>query len=133
MATKLAAEGIDLLIEPINRRDFPGYFLHDFDYAARLIADLALPNIKLQFDVYHRQISHGDVTCALRALLPLIGHIQIASVPDRHEPNSGELNYAHLFAEIDRLNYRGFIGCEYRPRAGTVAGLGWLDEVPGKK
>lgn len=126
VAEKLAAEGIDLLIEPINRRDFPGYFLHDFDYAARLIADLALPNIKLQFDVYHRQILHGDVTCALRALLPLTGHIQIASVPSRHEPDDEELNFPFLFEEIDRLGYAGYVGCEYRPRGGTLAGLGWF-------
>lgn len=126
VAEALAPEGIDLLIEPINRRDFPGYFLHDFDYAARLIADLALPNIKLQFDVYHRQILHGDVTCALRTLLPLTGHIQIASVPSRHEPDDEELNFPFLFEEIDRLGYAGYVGCEYHPRGGTLAGLGWF-------
>jgi hydroxypyruvate isomerase len=126
VAEALAADGIDLLIEPINRRDIPGYFLHDYRFARELIADLALPNVKLQFDVNHRQILHGDVVCALRALLPLIGHIQIASVPSRHEPDGEELNFPFLFEEIDRLGYGGYVGCEYRPRGGTLAGLGWF-------
>ncbi len=123
---RLAREGIDLLLEPINPRDMPGYFLNDFAVAEDLIRDLARPNLKLQFDIYHRQIMHGDVTMALRRLLPLIGHIQVASVPSRHEPASEELNDPFLFEELDRLGYEGFVGCEYRPRAGTVEGLGWF-------
>ncbi len=126
VADRLAEDGIDLLIEPINRRDMPGYFLDDFDAAADLIADLDRPNLKLQFDVYHRQILAGDVTMALRRFLPIIGHIQIASVPARREPGTGELDDAFLFAELDRLGYTGFVGCEYRPAAGTEAGLGWF-------
>ena len=128
-----AEHDVQLLIEPINPRDMPGYFLRDFGLALDILAAANRSNLRLQFDIYHRQILHGDVTTALRALMPRIGHIQIAGVPDRHEPDLGELNYAHLFAEIDRLDYRGFVGCEYRPRAGTVAGLSWLDRVPGKK
>jgi hydroxypyruvate isomerase len=85
-----------------------------------------LPNVKLQFDIYHRQIMHGDVTMALRALLPVIGHIQIASVPSRHEPAGEELNYPFLFEELDRIGYDGFVGCEYIPRAGTLDGLEWF-------
>mgnify|MGYP000846779614 FL=1 len=125
-AGRLGDAGIDLLIEPINARNMPGYFLNDFDLAARMIADCGAPNVKLQFDVYHRQIMHGDVTMAFRNLLPIIGHVQIASVPSRHEPDAEELNYPFLFAEFDRLGYRGFVGCEYNPRGRTQDGLGWF-------
>ena len=104
----------------------PGYFLNDFPYTRDLIASLGLPNLKLQFDVYHRQIMHGDVTMAFRALQPIVGHIQVASVPSRHEPDGEELNFPFLFAEFDRLGYDGYIGCEYNPRAGTVEGLDWF-------
>jgi hydroxypyruvate isomerase len=125
-ADYFAPRGIEVMIEPINGRDVPGYFLRDFDFAARLIEDLARPNLKLQFDMYHRQILHGDVTAALRRLMPLIGHIQIASVPGRNEPDGEELSYLFLFDEIDRLGYNGFVGCEYRPRGETREGLGWF-------
>jgi hydroxypyruvate isomerase len=125
-AEKLEAKDITLVIEPINRRDMPAYFLNDFDFAADLIRHLALPNLKLQFDVYHRQILHGDVIRGLEAMMPLVGHVQIAGVPDRHEPDSGELDAGFVFAALDRLGYDGFIGCEYRPAGDTVAGLGWF-------
>lgn len=125
-AERLAREGLDVVLEPINGRNMPGYFLNDFGYAAAVIRELALPNLKLQFDLYHCQILHGDVTMRLRDLMPVIGHVQTASVPDRHEPGSGEMNDAFLFAELDRLGYDGFVGCEYNPRAGTAAGLGWF-------
>jgi hydroxypyruvate isomerase len=131
-ADYFAPRGIEAMIEPINGRDVPGYFLRDFDFAARLIEDLARPNLKLQFDMYHRQILHGDVTAALRRLMPLIGHIQIASVPGRNEPDGEELNYPFLFDEIDRLGYNGFVGCEYRPRGETRAGLGWFARHRGR-
>ncbi|WP_288585028.1 2-oxo-tetronate isomerase [uncultured Methylobacterium sp.] len=126
-AERVGREGLDLVLEPINARNMPGYFLNDFDYAADLIRVLALPNLKLQFDLYHCQILHGDVTMRLRALMPMVGHVQTASVPERHEPGSGEMNDAFLFAELDRLGYDGFVGCEYNPRAGTREGLGWFD------
>jgi hydroxypyruvate isomerase len=125
-AGQLAAVGANLLLEPINARDMPGYYLNDVDAAAALIEELALPNLKLQFDVYHAQILHGDITRRLQRLMPLIGHIQIAGVPERHEPDDEELNYAYLFRELDRLGYAGFVGAEYRPRAGTAEGLGWF-------
>ncbi|MBB2834180.1 UNVERIFIED_ORG: hydroxypyruvate isomerase [Rhizobium esperanzae] len=125
-AGRLAEKGIDLLLEPINGRNMPGYFLNDFAIAERLIAECGLPNLKLQFDIYHRQILHGDVTKALRRLLEITGHIQIASVPSRNEPDGEELNYPYLFSEIDRLGYEGFIGCEYVPRSQTLDGLGWF-------
>ncbi len=122
----LAARGIELLLEPINGRDMPGYFLNDFGLAERLIAEAGFPNVRLQFDLYHRQILHGDVTMALRRLMPLTGHVQIASVPSRNEPDGEELNWPFLFGELDRLGYGGFVGCEYRPRAATLEGLGWF-------
>jgi 2-dehydrotetronate isomerase len=125
-AERFAEKDIDLLIEPINNRDIPGYFLSDFAMATGFIEQWGLANIKLQFDVYHRQILHGDVTTGFRALLPWIGHVQIASVPSRHEPDGEELNYPFLFEEMDHLGYSGFVGCEYRPRGRTDEGLGWF-------
>ena len=103
----------------------PAYFLNDFGYTRDLIDDLGLSSVKLQFDVYHRQILHGDVTIAFRNLQRIIGHIQVASVPSRHEPDGEELNYPYLFDEFDRLGYDGYVGCEYNPRADTAAGLAW--------
>lgn len=117
--------GIDILIEPINPRDMPGYFLDDFDYAADLIAELGLPNLKLQFDIYHRQIMRGDVIKGLEAMIAIIGHVQIASVPARNEPGTGELDDGRILRRLDELGYGGFVGCEYRPLAGTIEGLGW--------
>lgn len=117
--------GIEILIEPINGRDMPGYFLNSFDEAAGLIGDLKLPNLKLQYDIYHRQIIHGDVLKSLEALLPIVGHIQVASVPDRHEPLTGELDDSRIFQYLDSAGYDGFVGCEYRPANGTLAGLTW--------
>jgi hydroxypyruvate isomerase len=122
----VAPYGIDVVIEPINPRNMPGYFLNDFAFARGLIEELNISNLKLQFDIYHCQIIHGDVTMRLRELMPVIGHIQIASVPSRHEPDDEELNYPFLFAEIDRLGYSGFVGCEYHPRGKTADGLTWL-------
>ena len=125
-ARKLADAGLDLLIEPINRRNMPGYFLDDFALAEKIVADSGMPNVKLQFDIYHRQIMHGDVTMALRRLMPIVGHVQIASVPSRNEPDGEELNYPFLFEELDRLGYEGFVGCEYNPRGRTTDGLAWF-------
>lgn len=130
-AERVGRAGLDLMIEPINRRNMPGYFLADVDAAAALIRELALPNLKLQFDLYHCQILHGDVTTRLLAYLPLIGHVQVASVPARNEPGTGELADDFLFAELDRLGYAGFVGCEYHPAAGTEAGLGWFAPYRG--
>lgn len=132
-AEALGKESIDLVIEPINPRDVPGYFLNDFDFAIGVIDDLKIPNLKLQFDIYHRQIVHGDVTIALRKMMPRIGHIQIASVPSRNEPAGEELNYLFLFDELDRLGYDGFVGCEYRPKGNTIEGLGWFAPYASKK
>ena len=128
-ADAAAEQGIDVLIEPLNRRDMPGYFLNDFDDAAGLIAGLGRGNIKLQFDVYHRQILHGDVIRGLEALMPVIGHVQIAAVPHRNEPGTGELDDFHVLRALDELGYRGFVGCEYRPSGATLDGLGWMASV----
>ena len=124
---KAQKKSIDILIEPINGRDMPGYFLNDFNFAAALISDLSLPNLKFQYDIYHRQIIHGDVIKSLEALMPIIGHIQIASVPLRHEPMSGELDDARVLRYLDQLGYQGFVGLEYRPAKGTREGLAWRD------
>ena len=117
------------MIEPINNRDIPGYLMNSFDLAARLIAELALPNLKLQFDIYHRQIIHGDVLRGLETLMPITGHIQIASAPLRQEPSSGELDDRHVLQAIQALGYAGHIGCEYTPAAGTRDGLGWMKRL----
>jgi len=118
---------VDVLIEPLNLRDNPGYFLASFDLAAQIIAELGLPRLKLQYDVYHRQILHGDVLTSLEALLPIVGHVQIAAVPGRHEPGTGELDDERVLRRLDALGYQGYVGCEYRPAQGTVAGLAWVD------
>ncbi len=123
---KLAPLGIDLVIEPINGRDMPGYFLNDFGFAAELITSLGVSNLKLQYDIYHRQILHGDVMKSLESLMPMIGHVQIAAVPKRHEPGTGELDDARIFRHLDALGYDGYVGCEYRPENGTLEGLGWM-------
>ncbi len=128
-ADRTGEAGLGLVIEPINGRDMPGYFLNDFNRALDFITELDAAHVKLQFDVYHRQILHGDVIMALRQMAPVIGHIQIASVPNRHEPLTGELDDRRIFAEIDATGYRGYVGCEYRPAAGTREGLGWMSKV----
>ncbi|YBV94851.1 TIM barrel protein (plasmid) [Phyllobacteriaceae bacterium JZ32] len=128
-ADAAGTEGIGLVIEPINGRDMPGYFLNDFDQAAEIITDLGHPNLKLQFDIYHRQVMRGDVLTAVQEMMPLIGHVQIASVPKRNEPGTGELDDFRILRELDRLGYQGYVGCEYRPVAETMAGLGWLKGI----
>ncbi len=124
-AAQAAPRGVDICIEPINTRDIPGYYLNYIEDAAAIIARVGAPNLKLQFDIYHRQIMSGDVMMSLAAHLPLIGHVQVASVPDRHEPTTGELDDARVLHYLDELGYTGWVGCEYRPKAGTVAGLEW--------
>ena len=128
-----APHGLDVVLEPINSRNVPGYFLNDFGFARDLIRELKMANLKLQFDIYHCQIIHGDVTMRLREMMDIIGHIQIASIPSRNEPDGEELNYPFVFGELDRLGYRGFVGCEYNPRGRTEDGLGWFDQYKGVK
>lgn len=125
-AERTAGHKVTLLIEPINQRGMPGYFLSDFNIAADFVNRINRPNIRLQYDIFHRQIIHGDVIMGLRSMMPIVGHIQIAGVPDRHEPSSGELDYPFIFEEIDKLNYKGWIGCEYIPAEDTISGLDWV-------
>ena len=124
-ARAAAPAGISVVIEPINTRDIPGFFLNRQDDAQAICAEVGADNLKVQFDIYHCQIVEGDIAVKLQRDMAGIGHIQIAGVPDRHEPDLGELNYLYLFERIDALGYTGWIGCEYRPRAGTSEGLGW--------
>ena len=130
-AQEAASVGIDLLIEPINKRDIPGYLLNRQDDAHEIVEEIGAPNLKVQMDLYHCQIVEGDVAMKLRKYLPTgrVGHLQIAGVPERHEPDLGELNNRYLFDVIDELGYEGHVGCEYRPRGRTSAGLGWLREL----
>ncbi|RIX97135.1 hydroxypyruvate isomerase [Aureimonas flava] len=125
-ASRLAEEGMALLIEPINTRDMPGYLLNHQREAHEIVADIGLPNLKVQMDFYHAQIMDGDLWRLFEAHQETVGHIQIASVPERHEPDGGEVNYPWLFGELDAAGYDGWLGCEYRPRGATRDGLGWF-------
>jgi hydroxypyruvate isomerase len=125
----LGAQGIEVLIEPINPRDMPGYFLTTTDQALELLDRIAHPMVGLQFDIYHHQITRGDVIRTIEAIVPRISHVQIAGVPERHEPDQGELDYGPVLATLDRVGYRGWVGCEYRPRGDSVAGLGWREAL----
>ena len=126
------AKDIDFLMEPINTRDIPRFFLNRQDHAHEIVVEVGAPNLKVQMDLYHCQIVEGDLAKKLELYLPTgrVGHLQIAGVPERQEPDIGEINHPYLFALIDRLGWDGWIGCEYRPRAGTSAGLGWLEHTP---
>jgi hydroxypyruvate isomerase len=125
-AETLAKANLELLIEPINPRSMPGYFLSTTAQAVALIDRIKHPALRLQFDIFHHQITRGDVMQSLTDCKDMIGHIQIASVPDRQEPDTGELNYTEIFKHIDQIGYSGWVGCEYIPRNGTREGLGWL-------
>lgn len=126
-AADLAAENnITLLIEPINNRDRPNYFLNRAEHAADIIAKVGKPNVKIQFDFYHAQIMGGDLIRRFEKHLPLIGHVQIAAVPSRHEPDEGEVAYPEIFTAIDASGYQGWVAAEYFPRARTEDGLAWL-------
>ena len=120
-----APRGIKLIIEPINHRDMPGFFLNTTGQAASYVEAFGPGRLGLQFDLYHCQVTEGDVTKRMAALLPLIAHMQIADVPGRHEPGTGEIGWPFVFGEIDRLGYGGWVGCEYRPAGETVSGLDW--------
>ena len=123
--------GITILIEPLNGRDVPGYFLATATQAAALIRDLDLPALKMMFDCYHVQIMEGDLTHRLAEFLPLIGHIQIAAVPDRGTPDHGEVDYRHIAAEIDRLGWTAAVGAEYHDPRPTEETLGWMGALRG--
>ncbi|WP_108816635.1 2-oxo-tetronate isomerase [Loktanella sp. Alg231-35] len=124
-ARRFANAGLTALIEPINTTDMPGYFLNHPHEAHQLFSELGEPNLRLQFDCYHAQIMGGDAVGALEMHFPCISHIQIASVPDRHEPDHGDCDYAAVFSTLKKLSYTGWIGCEYHPAGRTEAGLAW--------
>lgn len=118
--------GIQVLVEAINSRvDVPGYLIDSSSLAVQCLHLAARPNVRLQYDAYHMQIMEGDLARTIERLLPLIGHVQIADNPGRHEPGSGEVNYGWLLPALDRLGYGGWVGCEYTPATTTTAGLGW--------
>lgn len=128
-ADAVAADGLTLIIEPINTRDMPGYFLSRTRPALDIIAEVGRPNVGLQFDLYHRAIMDGDVEAGLAEAKPVIRHMQIASPPDRGEPDKGDLDFTHLLKVIDDSGYGGYIGLEYKPRAGTVPGFAWAKSL----
>ncbi len=127
-AIEAAKIGVNILIEPINPYDMPGYFLKDVNQAINTIKELNLSNARLLCDVYHIQMTSGRVTETLKKAIKYTQHIQISNVPNRSEPNIGELNYNYIIQYIDKLNYKGFIGCEYHPQKETLKGLEWLDD-----
>jgi hydroxypyruvate isomerase len=125
-AAEAARAGVRLLIEPINDRDIPGYFLNYSSQAIDIMDEVGSDNVALQYDIYHMQIMEGDLAPTMERLLGRIGHMQLADTPGRHEPGTGEINYPFLFDHLDRIGYPGWIGCEYRPAGRTEDGLGWL-------
>jgi 2-dehydrotetronate isomerase len=132
-ARDAAEQGVTLTIEPINSRDIPGYWLNTQAEAHAIREEVGAENVKVQMDFYHVQIVEGDITEKFRRWQPHIGHVQIAGVPGRHEPDIGEINYDYLFALLDELGFEGWVGCEYRPAGGTRAGLGWMDKQAWRK
>jgi len=124
-ADALARERIRLLIEPINTTDIPRFFLCRTEQAAQLISDISSSNLFIQYDIYHMQVMEGDIARSLQKHLARIAHVQLADNPGRNEPGTGEINYPFLFRHLDALGYRGWVGCEYKPRTNTIDGLGW--------
>jgi hydroxypyruvate isomerase len=124
-AEQAHAQGVRIVIEPINHRDMPGFHLHTMAQGAAVVEAIGRERIGLQFDIYHCQVTEGDVTSRMAALMPVIAHMQIADVPARNEPGTGEIGWEYVFRQIDALAYTGWVGCEYRPAADTVAGLAW--------
>jgi hydroxypyruvate isomerase len=125
-AAALAPHGITLLIEAINTRDIPGYYLNFQHQAHQILGQVAAPNLKMQMDCYHMQIMEGDISTKLQTYAPNCGHVQIAGVPGRHEPDNGEIHYPFLFELLDKIGFTGWVGCEYRPAGRTLDGLGWF-------
>lgn len=131
--SRLAEEGISLLIEPVNTRDIPGFYLNRTAQARRIIESGGLTNTYIQYDVYHMQIMEGDLARTIAANLDLIRHIQIADNPGRNEPGTGEINYDFLFRHLDGVGYDGWVGCEYKPLGHTMDGLAWRPAVSPAK
>ncbi|HVX80751.1 MAG TPA: TIM barrel protein [Devosiaceae bacterium] len=128
-APRAAARGLTLLLEPLNQRNMPGYFYSTVEEVDAIIERVGAPNVKIMFDVYHIGVSEGDVITRMRRFWPHVGHVQIAAVPSRAEPDEGEIAYPAIFRELERLGYEGWIGCEYRPRGTTEEGLAWVKHL----
>lgn len=125
-AAEMGKAGIRCLMEMINNRDIPGFYLNTSAQAEEIMGEVASDNLYIQYDIYHMQIMEGDLAPTSERLLPKIAHMQLADTPGRHEPGTGEINYAFLFEHFDRIGYKGWIGCEYVPANGTVEGMGWM-------
>ncbi|HEY1392637.1 MAG TPA: TIM barrel protein, partial [Methylibium sp.] len=128
-AAELKKAGLKLLIEPINTYDIPGFYLNRTAQAAAILDEVGADNAYIQYDIYHAQRMEGELAATVQKYLPRIAHIQLADNPGRNEPGTGEINYAFLFAHLDRIDYQGWIGCEYKPAAATEAGLGWRQRL----
>jgi hydroxypyruvate isomerase len=128
-AAQLKKAGLRLLIEPINTFDIPGFYLNRTTQAVSILVEVGADNAFVQYDIYHAQRMEGELASTMQKYLPRIGHIQLADNPGRNEPGSGEINYAFLFAHLDRIGYTGWIGCEYKPATTTEAGLGWRQQL----
>jgi hydroxypyruvate isomerase len=131
-AERAYAAGVKLVIEPINHRDMPGYFLNTQAQGAAVVEAIGPDRVGLQFDVYHVQVTEGDITKRMEQFMPVIAHMQIADVPARNEPGTGEIGWEYVFRRMDALGYGGWVGCEYRPAGETDAGLGWLKRLAGQ-
>jgi hydroxypyruvate isomerase len=127
-ADRVAPHGITVLIEPLNKRDNPDYFLNTTGEAVTILQEVGRDNVKLQLDLYHCQITEGDLATHLRNLAGAYAHVQIAGIPERHEPDRGEVNFAYVLGVLDEIGYEGWVGCEYRPANATRAGLGWAQQ-----
>ena len=125
-ASKLEAAGIRLVMEMINTRDIPGFYLNNTQQALEIREAVGSANLYLQYDIYHMQIMEGDLARTVESNLAVINHVQLADNPGRNEPGTGEINYRFLFEHLDRIGYQGWVGCEYKPKTTTAAGLGWL-------
>lgn len=128
-ARELAQADLMLMIEPVNHYDVPGFFLNTSAQALRVIEEVAAPNVRLQYDVYHMQRMEGNLSATLARLHDRIGHIQIADAPDRHEPGTGEIHFPYLLRQIDQLGYEGFVGLEYRPSGSSEASFAWIEAM----
>jgi hydroxypyruvate isomerase len=128
-AAKAADAGLTILLEPLNPRDAPGYFYASIERADEIITTVGRPNVKIMFDCYHVAVMQGDVLKRLERFMPRIGHVQVAAVPSRAEPDEGEIAYPAIFAALGALGYTGWVGCEYKPRADTDTGLAWVKKL----
>ncbi len=126
-AEQARAAGVKLVIEPINHRDIPAYHLNTMAQAASMVTAIGADRLRLLFDIYHCQVTEGDITRRIETHLPIIAHMQLADVPGRHEPGTGEIGWAYVLGRIDALGYGGWIGCEYRPQGDTLTGLAWRE------